>query len=166
MSETLPAGYFTKAKLQSLEMAFADKRLTHLDVRVLGRLWTKYYNKKLGYAFPSIERLAKDVGANERSVQHSIRRLEDCDYLTTFSGGGRRKTNHYELHLPSKPRPGNMGREATLSSSKNRGREATLSPASTTGPRRSPTGGDGRRDPRPIAARQLARTVGGDHQSR
>ena len=60
-------------------------------------------NKKL-YAFPSVARLARDLGISENAVRRSIRNLEAAGliYTTESRGGrGRNRSNRYRL-LPQR----------------------------------------------------------------
>lgn len=53
-------------------------------------------------AYPSVDRLAADVGATRRPVQEALRRLEDLGLLRAklTRGGARWSTNMYELLMP------------------------------------------------------------------
>jgi len=96
---------FAKDRMECIQAAMIDKRLTHLDCRVLVLIATKYLNRAKGYAYPSIARLAQDIGVADRSVQRSVRHLEEYGYLEVSSGGGRRRSNHYSVKIPAEPRP-------------------------------------------------------------
>jgi hypothetical protein len=56
-----------------------------------------YINHKTQDAWPSIERLAQDLGADRRTVQRALRDLVAADLLVRRQGGGRKRSSHYEL---------------------------------------------------------------------
>jgi hypothetical protein len=62
------------------------------------------------YCFPGQQRLARDMGLDERSVRRHLKSLE-IDGLLAIRQRGQGKTNIYELHL--KPRRKSAGPDRT-----------------------------------------------------
>lgn len=91
---------FTKDRLICLEAATADTALPHLAVRLLARILLRYLNREFGYAWPSVGRLARDLGVSERSIQRCIGVLEDRCYLWVTHGGGSGRTNLFSIRIP------------------------------------------------------------------
>ncbi len=74
----------TRAHIRvALDLTRSDTytRLTPIAVKVLLLIW-HYQLTKLGYAAPSIPRLARRAGCSERSVRYAIRDLEDHGVIT------------------------------------------------------------------------------------
>jgi len=74
------------------------------NLRTLYLAIADYWNPNYGYAFPGVDRLARDTGWDERSVRRMLRRLEAFliegtgkPILRIEYGGGRWKTNRYFL---------------------------------------------------------------------
>lgn len=61
--------------------AFADDRLTRAELKVLGALGAFLDKKNEGW--PSQQRIADDAGVSIKTVTRAIKKLRECDYLTT-----------------------------------------------------------------------------------
>jgi DNA-binding MarR family transcriptional regulator len=92
---------FVQQKFEWLMAVAADRRLRGLPVSVAVVLAARYFNAKSGEAWPSMATLAKDLNVHWRSVQRSVRKLEDARYLRVSSGSGR-ASNTYRMHTPGK----------------------------------------------------------------
>ena len=83
----------TKAMLQLYDQIVLDNRLKATDLRV-GWVLLQHVNKDTGRCWPSVRSLAERCRLTERSVQRSLRRLEDCGwYARVGAGGGDKITN-------------------------------------------------------------------------
>jgi hypothetical protein len=85
------------ARLLWIERVAADARARGLPTSVAIFLAIRYLNSKSLVAWPSIERLAGDVGADRRNVQRAIQRLVEAGHLLRTVGGGKGKPNTYRL---------------------------------------------------------------------
>jgi len=91
---------FIRAKLDWLDELAADRRVSNLAFRVGYVIASKYLNRRTHDAWPAIQTLAADVSVSERAIQKALRELENLDYLRIVKGGGRGRTNRYELNRP------------------------------------------------------------------
>ena len=60
-----------------------------------------YHNSKTGACYPSVPRVAADIGLSGRTVRLSLRRLEKAGYIETHQRSGRNGTNAYDLKIPT-----------------------------------------------------------------
>jgi len=79
--------------------AVCDRSLGNVTpLHVLARL-CKYRNTKTGACFPSIERIAKDLGITARSVQRHVEKLIECGHLVVvprrIPATGKQTSNGY-----------------------------------------------------------------------
>jgi hypothetical protein len=107
------ADQFTARKLWCLDQAMRDRRVTDLDFRIL------YYishstDRETGEARRKQTMIADAVGAERRSVQRCIERLETLGHLQISFAPGRSKVNGYRLCLEKAtlPSPLNNGTDA------------------------------------------------------
>lgn len=85
---------FVKLELSILETNL--QRLSGADFRALIAM-SKYVDNT-GRCFPSVPRIADDIGVKRRMVQRSMRRLEEVGLIKTeMVGGGRYRPNKYRL---------------------------------------------------------------------
>lgn len=91
---------FTARKLALQDAMMRDRDLSPL-VKVVGALLLSHVNSEMGYAWPSISRLANEANCSERSAQYAVRSLIAQGWFTIVpgSGGGRRMTNRYVPNL-------------------------------------------------------------------
>jgi len=73
-----------------------DKRLSSSDKVVYGTV-AFFANQQSQSAWPSLETMAKFSGVSARQIYRSIKNLLNCDYLFIKRGGGRGKSNEYQL---------------------------------------------------------------------
>ncbi|SFK79154.1 helix-turn-helix domain-containing protein [Methylocapsa palsarum] len=85
---------FIRNKFLWLDQVAADGDLPPTVAR-LAIVLCRYFNRESGSAWPSIERLARDLGIADRSVQRMVKLLIEHGHLEVDSGGGRNKTNRY-----------------------------------------------------------------------
>lgn len=71
------------------QAALADRRLSDVDVRVLGVV-CKYANTE-GFAWPTAVQIGEWVGRNERTVRRSLKRLAVAGYLQWAPDSRRRR---------------------------------------------------------------------------
>lgn len=72
--------------------------LSKLAYRVAIML-TKYLNRKKGYAWPSVRRLADDLHSDRRNVQRALAELHKAGWWVRECSTGRKHTNHYKPGL-------------------------------------------------------------------
>jgi len=85
------------AKLDLIEQAAADERLSAIDLRVHLLLITRYLNGQTGQAWPGPARLASDLGVSARSIRRSLKRLCGTGWWRQAEkGGGIGRTSRYE----------------------------------------------------------------------
>ena len=86
----------TITRLWLLQAAIMNPALTKADALVLAAL-IDYTNDAQGFAWPSVEALARVTDLTGRSVQRSCRRLEAAGLIATVSGGGKMQPNAYRV---------------------------------------------------------------------
>ena len=96
---------FLRNKCEMLIRIAEDRELPPSAVCVANVLLLKYLNNKRNDAYPGNERLAAEIGIDEKTVSRALRALVKRGYLLVELGGGREKANVYRLKLP-------QGREA------------------------------------------------------
>ncbi len=75
----------------------------------LGIVLAEYVNRDSEVAWPSVERLAKDLGITESSIRNATKKLVKCGHLKVEgSRGGRRTTNRYFWILMDENPPKNL----------------------------------------------------------
>lgn len=89
--------------------ASCDKNLARTDVAVLIAILDRINDTRT--AWPSLGRIAKDVGADRSTVSRCVRRLVSAGYLLRQSGGFT-KSNTYRAG-PGKCQPAPSGKAAT-----------------------------------------------------
>lgn len=91
----------TPTEYTARKMAFHDVMLRDRDlsplVKVVGALLLSHVNSNMGYAWPSIHRLANEANCSERSAQYAVRALVKLGWFVIVpgSGGGRGMANRY-----------------------------------------------------------------------
>ncbi|HEY7418637.1 MAG TPA: helix-turn-helix domain-containing protein, partial [Ktedonobacteraceae bacterium] len=75
-----------------------DERLNATDKSVL-LILANHADENGGRCFPSVPTIAKKAWTSERSVQRSLKALEECAYLVVERGRGR-DVSQYHLTLP------------------------------------------------------------------
>ncbi len=65
-----------------------------------------------GECYPSMQRLMQRTGLTDRAIQNNVKRLVDAGYLSVETGGGRRQSNLYRLHLNPERRSENPERSS------------------------------------------------------
>lgn len=102
------ADNFTATKLAWLDAVIFDPDLSPLSKIVAAAIALRYLNRETGDAWPSIAKLAADVGRGEKQVREAIRGLELRGHLEvakTVGGSGR--TNRMRPTVREKNPPGN-----------------------------------------------------------
>lgn len=95
---------FTARKFAWLEAVARDANLRASASR-LAIVLSGFINRETGDAWPSIGRLAAELGMSERGVQKAVEALVEREHLDCHVGGGRSSTNRYEMRLlDEKPR--------------------------------------------------------------
>ncbi|MCA3572748.1 MAG: helix-turn-helix domain-containing protein [Aestuariivirga sp.] len=89
---------FTRDRWSWLDQVSSDPALSALAFRT-AYVIARYTNRQTGDAWPSLETLAKAVGATDRSVKRCIAELCDAGYLQKRRGGFG-KSNRYQMELP------------------------------------------------------------------
>ena len=86
----------TAKKLAFYDVLTKDRALKNSDTRVAWRL-LKYYNAEFGYAWPSFEKIAHEIGSAKKTVIESVRRLESGGYFKVVRDKkpGRGDANRY-----------------------------------------------------------------------
>jgi hypothetical protein len=92
------ADTFTRDRWSWLDQVSSDPALSALAFRT-AYVIARYTNRQTGDAWPSLETLAKAVGATDRSVKRCIAELCDAGYLQKRRGGFG-KSNRYQMELP------------------------------------------------------------------
>lgn len=92
------ADNFIKDKFLWLEQVAGDATLSSSGGRVAIFL-SKYLNRKKGYAFPSVSRLARDLGMSEQGLRKVLRNLRDHGHIKYENGTGTRSANQYFLKI-------------------------------------------------------------------
>jgi hypothetical protein len=105
---------FYKRRFDWLDALARDHRISALAFRV-AYVISGYVNRTCGHAWPSQDRLAREIGISSRAIRHNVDRLAGAGYLAITPAHGRGKTNSYrptfeagEDHAeiqPSAPRP-------------------------------------------------------------
>ena len=86
-----------------LRHAMTRRDIGGVAVRVYGVLFC-YANNVSGECWPSVPRLAAELGRDERSVGRALRELADANLIQTVEeGGGRRRTTLRRLTDPPPP---------------------------------------------------------------
>jgi hypothetical protein len=85
-----------------LDAVANSDRLAPVDVRLVLRLVCRYLNQATGTAYPSVARLASDIGVSERHARRTLAHLVDLGVLVRdagggCAGGGRGRTNAYRI---------------------------------------------------------------------
>jgi hypothetical protein len=87
----------TRAKLDLLNRAVEDERLSKMDFAVLYAVVSIYVNGA-GYSFAAQDTIAERLHVHRDSVRASLARLVELGYLACKAHGGRFKgANHYSL---------------------------------------------------------------------
>lgn len=76
-----------------------DPALTDSCFRVAYKI-AGYVNDAKGFAWPSLAKLAADLGISRKTVSRAIARLERAGYLDVTRKGRHGHTNEYRLRLP------------------------------------------------------------------
>jgi hypothetical protein len=74
----------------------SDKALT-LGDRVVAAFIGSLFNPGKGYAFPSADRMAEQIGLSQRKVFYSIKRIAERGHFEVAPGGGKGIANAYYL---------------------------------------------------------------------
>src|SRR5688572_29814786 len=85
----------TADKFAVIDALACDSELRCLDRRIGTLLICRYLNSELLRAWPSAELLARDTGADPRSIRRSIKKLIEQGWFTKVRAGGRGKSNRY-----------------------------------------------------------------------
>ncbi|MEH2573479.1 helix-turn-helix domain-containing protein [Bradyrhizobium sp. AZCC 1708] len=94
------SGNFTERKMLWLEAVASDHDIQRVALAVAVRLATRYFNSQTGQAWPGVERLAKELHADRRSIQRAIASLIEKEWLSKREGGrGRGDSNHYSMNM-------------------------------------------------------------------
>ncbi len=111
---------FTRQKFLWLEQIAMDGSLPPSAAR-LAIVLAKYLNRGSGDAWPSIVRLAADLGIVENCARKSLKAMAAAGHLAVETGGGRNATNRYRPTIKTlqacegfrseKPRTGVKGNE-------------------------------------------------------
>jgi len=84
-------------KFAWLQSVAADSSMCGLPTSIAIMIATVYLNSKTRTAWPSIDRLASDVGATRRNVQHAVSKLVKGGHLQRQIGGGKGRASIYQL---------------------------------------------------------------------
>jgi len=103
---------FTRLKFAWLDQVAADANLRPFAARV-AIILLRYYSRIERAAWPSMATLARDLGADERSIQRALQTMTP-KHLTIIAGGGRSATNRYRWNISApgasaKPRQNGQG---------------------------------------------------------
>jgi DNA-binding transcriptional MocR family regulator len=112
---------FFQRKSDWLVAVAEDVRLhkAALATSIAMKLFAQYFHNTKEIAWPSIERLADELGADRRSVQRAIAQLIECGHLVCEPGGrGPGHTNTYRL--PNGPTAAKDDHNAALKREKGR----------------------------------------------
>jgi biotin operon repressor len=60
----------------------------------------KYYNNETGAAWPSLQRMADNLGVSRASIQRAVKALEEKGYLS-HTRGAEGRSNRYRLTIPA-----------------------------------------------------------------
>lgn len=88
-----------------LDAASRDTRLNYTDFKVLRLLVSRYYNRETGVCIPSNRTIAAWMENDVRSVQRSMKRLEENGYIkreSRFMAMGGQTSNHISFMEISK----------------------------------------------------------------
>lgn len=78
--------------------AAACSPLSSSAARLLILMASRYLNARLGYAYPSLERLSHDIGKHPSSVRRMIHELEAAGWVVVErTRGGKGQTNRIAL---------------------------------------------------------------------
>ena len=94
----------TAAKFRALQAMAKDKSLTSAEVR-LGIVLLGYFNAERGYAWPSNETLAQELGIHRTTVTSAWQGLRAKGYFIVQENKGRGTTNRYYPVFVSPPEP-------------------------------------------------------------
>lgn len=86
-----------KYRLQWLEEVAVDKRMRGLPLACAVLLATRYVNSESGLAWPSVDRLARELQTDRRNCRRALDQLVDTGWLGRSIGGGRGRSNRYYL---------------------------------------------------------------------
>lgn len=89
-------------KLRFIEWLSSMSELSRADLAVAIRI-VSAYNAKKGYAYPSLDRIANDVGITRRQVIRSIATLESMPIFTVWHSTGRGHANEYSPRFDLMP---------------------------------------------------------------
>jgi hypothetical protein len=106
-----------QAKLQWLEIVASDAKAASA-ARAAIILATKYINRETGEAWPSLDTLAKDLGANRKTAVRALNSLVARGHLAKEPGGGRRRSNTYRLRFSAQNGDETVPGAGTISSPK------------------------------------------------
>lgn len=89
---------FAARKSRWLIQIAQNRNLSALAVR-LGIVLAEHMNRRIGYAFPSVERLATLLNSDSKNVRRATAVLEEAGHLTVTrkSRPGRSAVNHYSF---------------------------------------------------------------------
>ena len=85
---------FNHGRFRWLGMVARDAALSSTAVRVAVIIWDRF-NVSRGGAWPSINRIADEIGMHRSTVLRAIRDLEDRGWICT-THGGRGRSNFYQ----------------------------------------------------------------------
>jgi hypothetical protein len=116
----LAAASFAKRKEDWLRGVAADPRIRKWAPLAVAFVLTSYLNNETEDAWPSVDRLARDLNTDERNIRRALEALAQSGWLNVRRGGGRKKTNRYRM---------NSGVQAAVSAAVKGGVQAPLSDA-------------------------------------
>jgi PDZ domain len=88
-------------RLKWLDQVTGDHMLRPIDKLVAVRLMVRYANRFTGIAYPSIKKLAADLGVARRSVDFAVKRLHRAGYHDLKSGKAEGRSNEYTATWPA-----------------------------------------------------------------
>lgn len=91
---------FPLKKWWACQIVNLDARIPDGSKLLFSRLM-EYHNTKTKLCFPSQQRLASDLGVDERTIRYRLKPLKRVGYVAAEKGGGRNGTDAYRLWLPS-----------------------------------------------------------------
>lgn len=80
---------FVIFKFAWLDQVVLDSGMDRGVARVAYRIATEYLNQKTRTAWPSVYRLAKDLGTSENAIRRATQALAERGHLEVILGGGR-----------------------------------------------------------------------------
>ena len=78
------------------------RELTHAEAHVLAFIFAHVGGGKggSGTAWPSLRTIAEGTGSSRRTVQRAVDRFIQLGFAAVTPGGGRRRSNTYQMTLP------------------------------------------------------------------